>query len=97
MILALANTFFVITCMLMAASILIQQSRGEIGFGAVPSKGTQIVFGGSGGQEFFEKITWALGIIFLSACIAMSYFQSKEQSRSILESYQQVISSRTDR
>lgn len=97
MIVALANTFFVITCMLMAASILIQQSRGEIGFGAVPSKGTQIVFGGSGGQEFFEKITWALGIIFLSACIAMSYFQSKEQSRSILESYQQVISSRSDR
>ncbi len=78
-------------CALMLVSILIQQSRGEIGFGAAPSKGTQIVFGGSGGQEFFEKTTWLLGVIFLSSCVAMAYFQSKEQSRSILENYQKVI------
>ncbi len=92
MLLFFANTFFVVICLLMLLSILIQQSRGEIGFGATPSKGTQIIFGGSGGQEFFEKITWTLGIIFLASCIAMSYFQSKEQSRSILESYQQIVS-----
>lgn len=92
MIAFLTNAFFVILCLLMAASILIQQSKGEIGFGATPSRGTQIMFGGSGGQEFFEKVTWTLGTIFLASCLAMNYFQSKEQSRSILESYQQVIS-----
>jgi protein translocase SecG subunit len=91
MLAVLSNIFFVIICSLMIALIMIQQSRGEIGFGAAPSKGTQLVFGGSGGQEFFEKVTWVLGATFLLSCLAMSYFQSKEQSRSILESYQQVI------
>lgn len=75
----------------MAATILIQQSKGEIGFGGAPSRGTQVVFGGSGGQDFFERVTWILGVVFLASCLAMNYFQSKEQSRSILESYQQVI------
>ena len=91
MLTVLGNVFFVIICTLMLIVIMIQQSRGEIGFGAAPSKGTQLVFGGSGGQEFFERTTWTLGFIFVISCLTMSYFQSKEQSRSIIESYKQSI------
>ncbi len=91
MLVILANIFFVLLCVLMLTTILIQQSKGEIGFGAAPSKGTQLVFGGSGGQEFFEKTTWFLAVIFLTSCVGFAYYQSKEQSRSILESHQQVI------
>ena len=75
---------------LLAATVLFQQSKGEIGFGGAPSQGTQIVFGGSGGQEFFERATWLMGAIFMASCLWMSY-QTKDQSRSILESHHQVI------
>lgn len=96
MLIIFANIFFVLLCGLMLTTILIQQSKGGIGFGAAPSKGTEIMFGGSGGQDFFEKATWILAIIFLSSCVGIAYFQSKEQSRSILESYQQILT-RSDR
>jgi len=39
--------------------------------------GTQMLFGGSGGQDLFQKITWVLGAIFMAGSLFLSIMWSK--------------------
>lgn len=45
--------------------------------------GVQMLFGGSGGQDIFQKITWALGFAFMASSLGLalmktsSFHQSK--------------------
>jgi len=68
-------TLFVISCFLLALLILIQQGKGSMGLGAMGG-GQQILFGGSGGQELFQKITWILGTIFLFGSLTLAIMKS---------------------
>lgn len=45
--------------------------------------GVQMLFGGSGGQDIFQKVTWALGITFMASSLALSLLKtsSYQQSR----------------
>lgn len=38
--------------------------------------GSQLLFGGSGGQDLFQKITWGLGAIFISLAIILFFMRS---------------------
>lgn len=50
--------------------------------------GTQLLFGGSGGQDLFQKITWILGSIFLFGSLALSIVKtSYYTSPRYIESY----------
>jgi len=40
-----------------------QKGKGGMGLGSMGG-GAQMLFGGSGGQDIFQKTTWVLGIIF---------------------------------
>lgn len=74
---------FVILCVFLAIFILIQQGKGDLGLGSMG--GSQMLFGGSGGQNFFEKATWTMGAIFILGALGLSILKSKEQRASILE------------
>src|SRR3989337_3848615 len=65
-------TLYLINCFLLVLIILMQQGKGGLGLGGLGG-GAQMLFGGSGGQDLFQKITWVLGALFMggSLCIAL--------------------------
>ena len=58
------TTIFVIVCFLLILLIFVQKGKGSLGLGGLGG-GAQMLFGGSGGQDLFQKITWGLGFFFL--------------------------------
>jgi preprotein translocase subunit SecG len=72
----LLTILFVILCFLLGIAILIQQGKGDMGLGGLGG-GSQLLFGGSGGQEFFEKITWTMGALFILGALGLSILKYK--------------------
>ena len=91
MIVGFLMTLFVILCLLLVLFILIQQDKGDMGLGGI-SRGSQMLFGGSGGQDFFEKATWAMGALFLCGALFLTILGSKQAVKSRLSDYQAPIS-----
>jgi protein translocase SecG subunit len=73
---------FIFLSFFLAGFILIQQGKGDFGLSGI---GGQMLFGGSGGQEFFEKATWIMGAIFIFGSLGLSIIKSKEDRASILD------------
>lgn len=74
---------FVFLCFLLALAILMQQGKGDMGLGGLGG-GSQMLFGGSGGQEFFEKITWIMGALFIVGSLGLALLKSKEMEKTRL-------------
>ncbi len=74
---------FIFLCFFLAVIILIQQGKGDLGVGSM--SGSQMLFGGSGGQGFFEKTTWAMGALFIFGSLGLAMLKSKEVRRSVLD------------
>ncbi len=70
---------FVILCLILGLAILIQQGKGDMGLGGLGGGG-QMLFGGSGGQDFFEKITWAMAALFILGALGLTVLKHKETS-----------------
>ena len=68
---------FTFSCILMIMMILIQQGKGNMGLGSMGG-GTQMLFGGSGGQDIFQKITWVLGAIFMIGSLVLALMKTQE-------------------
>ena len=77
------TTLFVIACIFMVLIILVQKGKGSMGLGSLGGS-NQMLFGGSGGQDLFQKITWALVIIFLGGSLLLSILKKPNNS---LEKY----------
>ncbi|MFH1644348.1 MAG: preprotein translocase subunit SecG [bacterium] len=75
---------FILLCLFLSLFILIQQGKGDMGLGSLGG-GTQLLFGGSGGQSFFEKATWIMGFIFIFGALGISILKSKEHGMSRLK------------
>ncbi|MFA5075031.1 MAG: preprotein translocase subunit SecG [Candidatus Babeliales bacterium] len=85
MLVTLLMVLFTILCMLLIVAVLIQQGKGDMGLGGLGG-GSQMLFGGSGGQEFFQKVTWVMGAIFIMGSLGLAILKSKhlETSRAKL-------------
>ena len=70
-------TLYIINCLLLILIILMQKGKGSMGLGGLGG-GTQMIFGGSGGQDMFQKITWVLGTIFMVGALMLSLMKSSE-------------------
>ncbi len=77
---------FVILSLFLALFILIQQGKGDMGLGGLGGGG-QMLFGGSGGQSFFEKLTWIMGAIFIFGALGLSILKTKETAKSRLSHF----------
>ena len=77
---------FVILSLFLALFILIQQGKGDMGLGGLGGGG-QMLFGGSGGQSFFEKLTWVMGAIFVFGGLGLSILKTKEVSKSRITNF----------
>ena len=71
MLISLLVGLFIFCSILLGILVMMQQGKGDMGLGALHT-GTQALFGGSGGQTFFQKITWVFGAIFLLGSLGLT-------------------------
>jgi len=79
MIIGLLTALLIIDGLFLVLFILIQKGKGNMGLGALGG-GAQTLFGGSGGQDLFQKITWVLGGIFMAGSLGLSILKSRGTS-----------------
>ena len=73
-------TLYLINCFLLVLIILMQKGKGGLGLGGLGG-GAQMIFGGGGGQDLFQKITWVLGSIFMVGAMILSLMKSTEHKK----------------
>jgi protein translocase SecG subunit len=67
-------------CIIMIITVFfvsVQKSQGGF-FGGPVSSNSTIVFGGSGGSEILQKITWVLGFILIFGSFFLSIYKTRE-------------------
>lgn len=75
MLYGLLLTLFVILCFLLILIILVQKSRSSMGLGGLGG-GAQMLFGGSGGQDLFQKMTWIMVALFMGGSLVLAIMKS---------------------
>lgn len=73
-------SIYVFVSILLILLILIQKGKGSMGLGGLGG-GAQMLFGGGGGQDIFQKITWVLGAIFVFGALILSLMRSAESKK----------------
>jgi preprotein translocase subunit SecG len=81
MVYGLLLTLFVFICVFLVLIILIQQGKSNMGLGNLGG-GAQMLFGGSGGQDIFQKTTWILGVLFMAGSLGLALMKSRSFERS---------------
>lgn len=66
---------------MLALIILIQKGKSSMGLGNLGGT-SQILFGGSGGQDILQKATWFLGTIFIFGSLGLAVIKSKVSKES---------------
>jgi preprotein translocase subunit SecG len=77
MLYGLLLTFYFINCFLLILIVLIQKSKSSMGIGSIGG-GSQMIFGGSGGQDVFQKITWTLGGLFMAGSLLLALMKTHQ-------------------
>lgn len=77
MLISLLVGLFIFCSILLGILVMMQQGKGDMGLGALHT-GTQTLFGGSGGQTFFQKITWIFGAIFLFGSLGLTVLKMRQ-------------------
>ncbi len=67
----IAIAAFVLLSVILLPLILIQKGKSSMGIGNLGG-GNQMLFGGSGGQDLFQKSTWVLGAIFMGGSLLLA-------------------------
>jgi len=80
MLYGLLLTLYLINCLFLVLIILMQKGKSSLGLGGLGG-GAQMLFGGSGGQDLFQKITWVLGSIFVIGSMFLSLMKSTEHKK----------------
>lgn len=70
---------FTFLCLLLIGLVLIQKAKSSLGVDSLNSS-AQMLFGGSGGQDFMQKITWTFGAIFMAGSLALAVMKKKTQT-----------------
>jgi preprotein translocase subunit SecG len=74
---SLLMVLYCIVCFLLVPIILIQKGKSSMGIGSFGGS-NQMLFGGSGGQDVFQKITWVLGALFMFGSLTLSLMKSRQ-------------------
>ncbi len=61
--------------------ILVQKGKGSLGLGNMGG-GNQMLFGGGGGQDLFQKMTWVLGAILIFGSLGLAIWKTKNMGLS---------------
>lgn len=67
--------FYILCCLLIVLLVLVQKGKSSLGMGTMGG-GTQLLFGASGGQDIFQKITWVLGFLLMFGSLGLALMKS---------------------
>lgn len=73
----------VVVCVFLVIVVLLQQGKKD-GMGAAFGGASSSVFGARGAENFLEKLTKYLAVIFMCTSLGLVYFSSRESSDSLL-------------
>lgn len=76
-ILSLFNFLFGFLCVFIILIVLMQRGKGNMGLGSLGGN-NQILFGSSGGQDVFQKITWTCCFLLLAGSLVLSVSRGKQ-------------------
>jgi preprotein translocase subunit SecG len=90
-------SLYVFISLLLIVIIMIQKGKSSMGLGGLGG-GSQMLFGGSGGQDLFQKMTWAFIGIFIGLSILLFFMRSnsRESFRFLSQQAQAPLSMPTD-
>lgn len=71
---------FVLLCFALTLIIFLQKGKGSMGLDALGG-GSQMLFGGSGGQDLFQKTTWVLVTFFMAGSLFLSIMKSRNSTK----------------
>jgi len=77
MLLGFVTTLFVLIGLFLTMIVLIQKTSNSLGIGNLGGKNVML-FGSSGGQDLFQKITWVLGTLFMAGSLVLSILKTQE-------------------
>ncbi len=66
---------FSVLCFLLVLLVFLQKGKGSLGLGSMGG-GAQMIFGGSGGQDIFQKATWFFVALFLFGSLGLSIYKT---------------------
>lgn len=81
MLYGLLVSLFTISCFMLILLILIQKGKGSMGLGNLGGS-AQMLFGGSGGQDLFQKVTWGLGAFFMFGSLVLALMKTQNYNKS---------------
>lgn len=93
MLFGILVSLFTILCFVLILLVLIQKGKSSMGIGAMGNQ-SQMLFGGSGGQDIFQKLTWVLGFIFIGGSLGLALMKQPTKSK-LLQKIEQKQSSTT--
>jgi len=82
-------------CCFIVLLVLIQRGKGNMGLGSLGG-GNQMLFGSSGGQDIFQKITWILCGLLLVGSLSLSVLKGRYGRSHASVSYSRNVSSSAD-
>lgn len=77
MLYGLLVSLYTIICLLLILLVLLQKGKSGMGLGGLGG-GAQMLFGGSGGQDIFQKTTWVLGALFMAGSLTLSFLKTRQ-------------------
>lgn len=75
-IVSLLTFMYGFVCFLTILLVLIQRGKSSMGLGNVGG-GNQALFGSSGGQDIFQKITWSFLVIILAGSLFLAVLKGR--------------------
>lgn len=88
--LSILISLFTLMCCFLIFLIFLQKGKGSMGLGSLGG-GTQMLFGGSGGQDLFQKTTWILVALFLSSSLGLSLYKNRATLKNRAATQQQNL------
>ena len=82
-IISLLTSLYGFLCVFVIMLVLIQRGKGSMGLGNIGG-GNQALFGSSGGQDIFQKITWVCCALLLAGSLFLAVAKGKYQTSTYL-------------
>ena len=76
MLLSILIGLFCVMNVFLIFMIFLQKGKNSLGLGSLGG-GNQMLFGGTGGQDIFQKITWVLVALFLAGSLGLALYKNK--------------------
>jgi len=81
MLFGLLSFIFAFCLIIMILLILVQKGKSSLGLGNLGGN-NQMLFGSSGGQDFFQKLTWLFGAILIAGSLGLAIWKAKQTGAS---------------